>query len=109
MVVGSGPLADQIEAAGPAQRDRARAGQRRRAPVALRILGRPGGRLLRGLRADPGGGGRVRKAHRRLRWGGFLDTTVEGTTGVFFDQPEPRLIAEAVEQLATTPVGRRRR
>jgi glycosyltransferase involved in cell wall biosynthesis len=37
-----------------------------------------------------------------LRWGGFLDTTVEGTTGVFFDEPDPRLIADAVEQLATT-------
>jgi glycosyltransferase involved in cell wall biosynthesis len=37
-----------------------------------------------------------------LRWGGFLDTTVEGRTGVFFDQPEPRLIAEAVDRLSRT-------
>jgi glycosyltransferase involved in cell wall biosynthesis len=35
-----------------------------------------------------------------LRWGGFLDTIVEGTTGVFFDEPGGRPIAEAVEQLA---------
>ncbi len=37
-----------------------------------------------------------------LRWGGFLDTTEEGVTGVFFDEPRPPLIAEAVERLATT-------
>jgi len=37
-----------------------------------------------------------------LRWGGFLDTTVEGTTGVFFDRPEPQLIARAVERLSET-------
>jgi glycosyltransferase involved in cell wall biosynthesis len=37
-----------------------------------------------------------------LRWGGFLDTTVDGVTGVFFDEPRPELIAEAVEGLAAT-------
>ncbi len=37
-----------------------------------------------------------------LRWGGFLDTTVEGTTGVFFDEPGPEPIATAVERLAAT-------
>jgi glycosyltransferase involved in cell wall biosynthesis len=31
-----------------------------------------------------------------LRNAGFLETTVEGETGMFFDRPEPRLIAEAV-------------
>jgi glycosyltransferase involved in cell wall biosynthesis len=35
-----------------------------------------------------------------LRWGGFLDTVVEGSTGVFFDQPEPQHIAEAILRLA---------
>jgi len=35
-----------------------------------------------------------------LRWGGFLDTTEEGTTGVFFDQPTPTAIATAVARLA---------
>ena len=34
-----------------------------------------------------------------LRWGGFLDTTVEGETGVFFDDPEPGAIAAAVREL----------
>lgn len=34
-----------------------------------------------------------------LRWGGFLETVVAGTTGVFFDTPEPRSIALAVSTL----------
>jgi glycosyltransferase involved in cell wall biosynthesis len=35
-----------------------------------------------------------------LRWGGFQDTVVDGTTGLFFDRPEPREIAAAVHALA---------
>jgi glycosyltransferase involved in cell wall biosynthesis len=35
-----------------------------------------------------------------LRWGGFLDTIVEGRTGVFFDQPDPGVIAAAARALA---------
>ena len=35
-----------------------------------------------------------------LRFGGFLDTIVEGETGLLFDQPEPRPIAAAVRALA---------
>lgn len=34
-----------------------------------------------------------------LRWGGFLDTVCEGETGVFFDEPRPKEIAEAVRIL----------
>jgi len=34
-----------------------------------------------------------------LRWGGFLDTVVDGVTGVFFDRPEPAQIRSAVERL----------
>lgn len=40
------------------------------------------------------------KASAVLRWGGFLDTVVEGVTGVFFDEPTPELIADAVDRLA---------
>jgi len=40
-----------------------------------------------------------------LRWGGFLDTTVEGATGVFFDEPLPRLIADAVDRMSATVWG----
>lgn len=36
-----------------------------------------------------------------LRWGGFLDTIVEGTTGVYFDAPEATLIARAVREHST--------
>lgn len=31
-----------------------------------------------------------------LRWGGFLDTIIEGRTGVYFDEPTPEALAEAV-------------
>lgn len=36
------------------------------------------------------------KPSAALRWGGFVDTVAEGRTGVFFDEPEPGSIAEAV-------------
>ena len=31
-----------------------------------------------------------------LRAGGFLDTVVEGETGVFFDEPEPGALSQAL-------------
>ncbi len=34
-----------------------------------------------------------------LRWGGFLDTLVEGTTGLYFDRPVPAEIARALRSL----------
>jgi glycosyltransferase involved in cell wall biosynthesis len=34
-----------------------------------------------------------------LRWGGFLDTVVDGRTGVFFDRPEPAAIRDALSRL----------
>lgn len=34
-----------------------------------------------------------------LRWGGFVDTVVDGTTGVFFDTPEPAAVATAVRTM----------
>jgi glycosyltransferase involved in cell wall biosynthesis len=34
-----------------------------------------------------------------LRWGGFLDTLIEGEIGVFFDTPEPMAIASAVRAM----------
>lgn len=36
-----------------------------------------------------------------LRWGGFLDTVVEGHTGVFFDDPDPVKIVAAIKELRT--------
>jgi glycosyltransferase involved in cell wall biosynthesis len=35
-----------------------------------------------------------------LRWGGFLDTVVEGDTGVFFDRPEPSAVRDALHRLS---------
>ncbi len=35
-----------------------------------------------------------------LRYGGFLDTVLEGETGVFFERPEPAAIAAAVDVAA---------
>lgn len=37
-----------------------------------------------------------------LRDGGYLDTVVDGVTGVFFDAPEVDLVAQAVEDAAST-------
>lgn len=37
-----------------------------------------------------------------LRWGGFLDTVEEGVTGVYFDQPEPSEIADALDRFEAT-------
>jgi len=37
-----------------------------------------------------------------LRAGGFLDTVVDGETGVFFDRPEPLAIAEAIRECLDT-------
>lgn len=34
-----------------------------------------------------------------LRWGGYLDTVIEGSTGLFFDEPRDELVASAVERL----------
>jgi glycosyltransferase involved in cell wall biosynthesis len=34
-----------------------------------------------------------------LRWGGYLDTVAEGTTGVFFDEPDSAQVAGAVRTL----------
>lgn len=34
-----------------------------------------------------------------LRWGGFLDTVVEGATGVFFDEPTAASVQQALDQL----------
>jgi glycosyltransferase involved in cell wall biosynthesis len=37
-----------------------------------------------------------------LRWGGFLDTVEEGGTGIFFETPSPRAVADAIRTLRLT-------
>ena len=103
MVVGGGPLADRIASS---------------APPNVTVLGQVGDANLRWLYASSTGlvaasyedfgltpveAATFGKPTAALRWGGFLDTTVEGTTGVFFDEPLPRLIAEAVDRMSTVP------
>ncbi|HMO00717.1 MAG TPA: glycosyltransferase [Miltoncostaeaceae bacterium] len=38
-----------------------------------------------------------------LRWGGFLDTVIEDETGVYFDEPEPNAIRNALLRLLSLP------
>ncbi len=45
------------------------------------------------------------KAAVVLRWGGFLDTVVEGETGVFFDQSTPDLITRAIREIKAAPTN----
>jgi glycosyltransferase involved in cell wall biosynthesis len=99
VVVGSGPLAEELAAAAPSN---------------VTLVGRVDDdelrwlyRSCRGLIAasyedfgltpvEAAGFGAPTAA---LRWGGFLDTIVDGSTGCFFDEPTPEQIAAAVDQL----------
>jgi glycosyltransferase involved in cell wall biosynthesis len=100
VVVGTGPLSEQIIASSPAN---------------VTVLGRVSDANLRWLYSSSAGlvaasyedfgltpveAATFGKPTAALRWGGFLDTIVEGSTGVFFEAPVPRLIAEAVDRLA---------
>ena len=102
VIVGTGPLADELGA---------------RAPHNVTFLGQVEDEELRWLYGASAGlvtasyedfgltpveAASFGRATAALRWGGFLDTIEEGSTGVFFDQPEPGAIAEAVEALTST-------
>ncbi len=102
VVVGSGPLADQITSTSPPN---------------VTVLGRVSDANLRWLYSSSSGlvaasyedfgltpveAASFGRPTAALRWGGFLDTTVDGRTGVFFDEPSPRLIADAVDRMSTT-------
>ena len=102
VVVGTGPLADQITTS---------------APPNVTVLGRVSDANLRWLYSSAVGlvaasyedfgltpveAASFGKPTAALRWGGFLDTTVEGRTGVFFDDPRPPLIAGAIDRLSRT-------
>ena len=103
VVVGTGPMADELSAGAPGN---------------VAILGRVEDEELRWLYGASAGlvaasyedfgltpveAAAFGRATAALRWGGFLDTIDEGSTGVFFDQPEPRAIADAVVALTSTP------
>jgi hypothetical protein len=74
------------------------------APPNVTVVGRVSDANLRWLYSSSVGlvAASFGKPTAALRWGGFLDTTVEGTTGVLFDEPRPPLIAGAVDRLSRT-------
>jgi glycosyltransferase involved in cell wall biosynthesis len=99
VVVGSGPSGDEIG---------------RSATSNVTMLGRVGDAALRWLYASaiglvaasyedfgltPVEAASYGKPTAALRWGGFLDTIVEGTTGVFFERPDAEAIAEAIRHM----------
>lgn len=90
---------------------------RRKASANVRFLGTVDDEELRWLYANAVGivaasyedygltpveGASFGKPAAALRWGGFLDTVVEGVTGVFFDRPEPAEIRTALRRLRST-------
>jgi glycosyltransferase involved in cell wall biosynthesis len=100
VVVGSGPLEAEL---------------RRTAPANVTLLGAVDDDELRWLYANssahltasyedfgltPLEAGSFGKPSGVLRWGGFLDTVVEGRTGLFFDEPTPDAVARCVRELA---------
>jgi glycosyltransferase involved in cell wall biosynthesis len=102
VVVGTGPLAASIGAGAPP--NVSMAGQV--TDAGLRWLYASAAGLVAASHEDfgltPVEAAAFGKPTAALRWGGFLDTTVEGTTGVFFDEPEPEAIARGIERLAAT-------
>lgn len=98
VVAGDGPLLEELRAV---------------APPNVALVGRCDDDELRWLYAEsaavitsaiepfgltPVEGGAFGKPTVALRAGGFLDTVVEGSTGVFFDRPDPRDVVVAVRR-----------
>jgi glycosyltransferase involved in cell wall biosynthesis len=102
VVVGSGPQADAIRAGAPGNVSLLGTVD----DATLRWLYRSCAGLVTASHEDfgltPIEAAAFGKPTAALRWGGFLDTMVEGTTGVFIDRPEQELIAAAVEALEET-------
>ena len=99
VVVGSGPLADELAADAPSN---------------VTFLGRVDDDQLRWLYGScrglvaasyedfgltPVEAAAFGVPTAALRWGGFLDTIDPGATGCFFDEPTPARIADAVDEL----------
>jgi glycosyltransferase involved in cell wall biosynthesis len=99
VVVGTGPLADQVAAVAPANVILLG----RVTDVTLRWLYQAAAGLVAPSYEDfgltPIEAAAFGHPTAALRFGGYLDTTVEGETGVFFDEPEPGAIADAVGRL----------
>lgn len=102
VVVGSGPLADRIAETRP--RNATVLGEV--TDAGLRWLYSSSAGLIAASYEDfgltPVEAASFGKPTAALRWGGFLDTIVDGSTGVYFDEPRPGPIAEAVDRMART-------
>jgi glycosyltransferase involved in cell wall biosynthesis len=100
VVVGNGPLADRIAETSPSNVTLLR----EVTDATLRWLYQSSAGLVAASYEDfgltPVEAACFGKPTAALRWGGFLDTIVEGSTGYFFDEPRPALIAETVEQIS---------
>jgi glycosyltransferase involved in cell wall biosynthesis len=105
VVAGGGPLLDELRLSAPAN---------------VRILGRVTDDELRWLYANSQGliaagfedfgltpieAGLFGKPTACLRYGGFLDTMVEGETGLFFDEPTAPAIAATVGEMLSNRWG----
>ena len=55
-------------------------------------------RELRGLRTHPVGGGGLGRPAIALRFGGFLDTIHEDVSGMYFEEPSPAAIYQALDR-----------
>ena len=103
VVAGGGPLLDELRAS---------------APKNVRLLGAVDDATLRWLYRScrglvtaayedfgltPTEAAAFAKPTAALRWGGFLDTVVEGETGTFINRPAPADIASAVTELLAHP------
>lgn len=103
VVVGAGPLADQLKATAPANVSLVGAVDDAR----LRWFYVNCQALIAASYEDfgltPIEAAACGKPTVALRWGGFLDTIVGGVTGIFFDQPDPERIAEAAAELSGRP------
>ncbi len=102
VVVGSGPMADTVEAQRPANVQVLRSVS----DAQLRWLYHRSAGLIAAAYEDYGltplEAASFGKPTAALRWGGFLDTVVEGSTGTFFDAPTVDGITDAVERLRST-------
>lgn len=99
VVVGTGPLARQLAASAPRNVTLVGAVDDAR----LRWLYRASSALVSASYEDfgltPIEAAAYGKPVAVLRWGGFLDTLVEGETGEYVERPEPRAVIDAMRRL----------
>jgi glycosyltransferase involved in cell wall biosynthesis len=99
VVVGAGPLAGQLSATAPSNVTFVGAVD----DATLRWLYRASSALVSASYEDfgmtPIEANSYGKPVAVLRWGGFLDTLVEGETGEYVERPEPAAVVDAIRRL----------